>query len=112
MNAPGSWQSKMLATTDESGSKIARNSVSSDFLSMFLDSIYIFHCRLPGVMRPNKNNKCVSGHGSENFRVGTKFFFNYFFLSGKNTILCILKGILPFKMHKIIFFPENLTKKI
>ena len=26
-------------------------------------------------------------------------------------ILCILKGILPFKMHKIIlFFPENLKK--
>ena len=27
-------------------------------------------------------------------------------------ILCILKGILPLKMHKIIFFPENLKKKI
>ena len=64
-------------------------------------------------MRPNKNNKCVSGHGSENLgRVGTKFFFNYFFCLEKNTILCILKGILPFKMHKIIFFSENLTKKI
>ena len=25
-------------------------------------------------------------------------------------ILCILKGILPLKMHKIIFFPENLRK--
>ena len=25
-------------------------------------------------------------------------------------ILCILKGILPFKMHKIISFPENLKK--
>ena len=24
-------------------------------------------------------------------------------------ILCFLKGILPFKMHKIIFFSENLT---
>ena len=35
--------------------------------------------------------------------------FNYFFLEKKNTIiLCILKGILPFKMHKIICFPENL----
>ena len=30
---------------------------------------------------------------------------------GKNIILCILKGILPFKMHKVIFFfPENLKK--
>ena len=25
-------------------------------------------------------------------------------------ILCILKGILPFKMHRIILFPENLKK--
>ena len=25
-------------------------------------------------------------------------------------ILCILKGILPFKMHKIIFLPEKLIK--
>ena len=25
-------------------------------------------------------------------------------------ILCILKGILPFKMHKIIFFSENLKE--
>ena len=25
-------------------------------------------------------------------------------------ILCILEDILPFKMHKIIFFPENLKK--
>ena len=37
-------------------------------------------------------------------------FFNCFF-SGKQIILCILKDILPFKMHKIIFFPENLGKK-
>ena len=29
------------------------------------------------------------------------FFFYYFFLE-KNLILCILKGISPFKMHKII----------
>ena len=25
-------------------------------------------------------------------------------------ILCILKGISPFKMHKVIFFSENLKK--
>ena len=33
---------------------------------------------------------------------------------GKNIILCILKGKLPFKMHKIIYiFPEKkITKKI
>ena len=27
-------------------------------------------------------------------------------------ILCILKGISPFKMHKIIFFPEKPGKKL
>ena len=27
--------------------------------------------------------------------------------SGKNIILCILKGEMPFKMNKIIFFPEK-----
>ena len=29
-----------------------------------------------------------------------------FFLKTKKTILCILKGILPFKMHEIIFFQK------
>ena len=28
----------------------------------------------------------------------------------KKIILWILKGILPFKIHKITFFPENLKK--
>ena len=36
-------------------------------------------------------------------------FFKLFF-SGKNIILCILKGISTFKMHKIIIFSENLKK--
>ena len=30
-----------------------------------------------------------------------------FWLSGKNIILCILKGEMPFKMHKIIIFPKK-----
>ena len=34
-----------------------------------------------------------------------------FFLKIK-LILCILKGEMPFKMHKIIFFPESLKKII
>ena len=42
-------------------------------------------------------------------KVGTHIFFNYS-PPQKSIILCILKGILPFKMHKIIFFPENLKK--
>ena len=36
-------------------------------------------------------------------------FFRLFF-SGKNIILCILKGISPFKMHKIIFRLSKCTK--
>ena len=64
-------------------------------------------------MRPNKKNKCVLGNGSENFfgRVGTPIlFFFLIFFSGKNIILCILKGISPFKMNKILFFPEKLKQ--
>ena len=34
------------------------------------------------------------------------------FFGGGDTILCVLKGISPFKMHTIIFFPENLEIKI
>ena len=59
-------------------------------------------------IRPNKN-KCVSGNRSENFKVtgkvGTHNYLIYFF--GKNKILCILKGILPFKINKIIYFSIN-----
>ena len=50
---------------------------------------------------------CVSGNLSENFRWDK---YTYFFFLEKNIILCILKGILPFKMHAIIYFPENLKK--
>ena len=38
-------------------------------------------------------------------RVGTHIFFNYFFLDFFLN-LCILKGISPFKKHKIIYYPE------
>ena len=34
----------------------------------------------------------------------------FIFLYGKNIILCILKGILPFKMHKKTSYSENLKK--
>ena len=62
-------------------------------------------------MRQNKKNKYVLGIGSENFRKGRHTFFNLFFFFEKNNkILCILKGLSPFKMHKIIFFAENLKK--
>ena len=64
---PGRRQSKRLLSIIERGSKIGRNSVfdchlspvgrqmaiekfvSNDFLSMFVDSIDVFDCRLPGV---------------------------------------------------------------
>ena len=42
--------------------------------------------------------------------VGTHTFFNYFFFWNFFLILCIFKGEMPFKMHKINFFPENLKK--
>ena len=43
-------------------------------------------------------------------RVGVYIFFLFAFLE-KNIILCILKGISPFKMQKIKKkFPENLKK--
>ena len=41
--------------------------------------------------------------------IGTHIFLIIFFLR-KNIVLCILKGISPFKMHEIIFFPENRKK--
>ena len=64
----GRRQSKTLSTIDERRSKIdgnsvfdchmspvwrqmaIKNSVSNDFLSMFLDCIGVFDCRLPGVV--------------------------------------------------------------
>ena len=49
--------------------------------------------------------KCVWGNRSEHFRKGRHTYFFFFFWK-KNKILCIL----PFKMHKIIFFRENLKK--
>ena len=65
------------------------------------------------VIRPNKKKMSVfRGTGLKILgRVGIQIFVNFF--SVKNIILCILKGISPFKMHKIIyFFPENLKKNI
>ena len=54
--------------------------------------------------RPNKKNMGLKILG----RVEMLICFNYFFYSGKVIIVCILKNILAFKMHKIIFFPENI----
>ena len=57
------------------------------------------------LLRPKKNkiNKCVSGKGSEILvRACTHNCFNYFFSVKIYIILCILKGEMPFKMHKII----------
>ena len=44
-----------------------------------------------------------------NLLVNPKIFFRF---SGKIIFLYILKAILPFKMHKILFYPEkNIIKK-
>ena len=52
-----------------------------------------------------KKYKCVWGNRSENFRVGTHIFSIFFFW--KNMILCVLKGISPFKMHKNHLFSRK-----
>ena len=60
------------------------------------------------MLKPNKKISVFRVMGLNILgRVGTHIFFS----GKKNVILCILKGISPFKMHKILFFPENLKKK-
>ena len=63
-------------------------------------------------IRPNKKISMFRVTSLKIFgRVGTLiFFFYYLYFLEKSMILCILKGFLPFKMHKIIFFSENLKK--
>ena len=57
-----------------------------------------------------KKIKCVSCNRSEYLRYGRHtYFFLIMFFSGKKYFMH-LKGISPFKMHKVIFFPENLEK--
>ena len=43
-------------------------------------------------------------------KVGTHILFLIILFSGKNIILYILNDISLFKLHKIIFLPENLNK--
>ena len=59
-------------------------------------------------MRPDKTINVLRVTGLKILaRVGTHIFLIIFFLK-KYMILCILKGISPFKMHKMIYFPEIL----
>ena len=61
------------------------------------------------LLRPNKKISVFRVMGLKILgRIGTHIFKKKFWK--KNTILCILKDISPFKMHRIIFFPENLKK--
>ena len=77
-------------------------------LNMFM---WVLIAKLVFCLRPNKKISVFRVTGLKILgRVGTHFFFNYFFFPGKNIFSCILKGISPFKMHKIIYFPENLKK--
>ena len=58
---------------------------------------------LPNHLRSNKKQQPV-------FRITLEFFSG---LLKKSLILCILKGEMPFKMHKIIIFsPKKLDKNI
>ena len=62
-------------------------------------------------VRPNKEISVFRVTGLKILvRVGTQFFLNSSFFLEKNIILCSLKGEMPFKMHKKIFFSENLKK--
>ena len=64
------------------------------------------------LIRPNKKINVFWVTGLQILgRVGTHIFFYHFFFWKKYIILCILKSILPFKMHKIIYFPEKNEKK-
>ena len=66
-------------------------------------------CADPYALRPNKKISVFRVTGLKILgRAGTHTFLIYFF----SIILRILKGkgISPFKMQKIIFFPENLKK--
>ena len=66
--------------------------------------------RLQIEIRPDKKISVFPVTGPKILgRVGTLSFSIIFFLE-KNKNLCILKGSLPFKMHKIIYFPENLKQ--
>ena len=56
-------------------------------------------------VRPNKKISLFRVTGWNILgRVGLTFFFFDFFFWIFFKILCILKGISPFKMHKIVFF--------
>ena len=63
------------------------------------------------LLRLNKKNKCVLGNRSENFREGRHTFFLIFFFWKKYKFMH-LKGEMPFKMHKIIFFPRKPEKSL
>ena len=56
----------------------------------------------------SQNKKLCFEKKSENFRHSRHRYFSLllFFFLNKKIIVCILKGILPFKIHKIIYFTE------
>ena len=59
---------------------------------------YIEKCKVVQIRSNKKSVFWVTGLKIL-VKVGTHFFLIIFFFSGKNIILCILKGISPFKMH-------------
>ena len=67
---------------------------------------------LCGLVQIKKKNKCVTMFRVMGLKISgrdaTHNLLNHFFLD-KNIILCILKGILPFKIH-LKKLPENLKK--
>ena len=71
-----------------------------------LNNIWVYNLDI----KPNKEISAFRVTGLKILgRVGTHIFLIIFFL-GNIQFYAFLKAILPFKMHKIIFFPENLKK--
>ena len=63
-------------------------------------------------IRPNEKISVFRAMGLKILgRIRTHIFVYFFFLE-TNIILCILKGILPFKMYKIIFFSRKPEKSL
>ena len=100
------WSEVKHSTTEPLRSlwdKMENNSFRISDQNALQTQDYPYWTMLRNLNKEKKN--CVSGNRSENFRyrVGSHIFI-YFFFFWKNITLCILKGEMPFKMNKIVFF--------
>ena len=93
----------MLTTKTQTSLRIS--SLISAFNLLSLESM------IEKLLRTTKKISVFQVTGLKNLgRVGTQIFYLIIFFLEKIKFYAFLKGISPFKMHKIIFFPENLRK--